>query len=117
MGAFFFSRKNIHKHPFHLVNSSLWPFSLALSLFNFFLILIAYFNNFFVVSIVFNFISSAWVIYSPVLYFLVLLFFLSRWVLDIIRESTFEGFHTVTVQLGIYFGMLLFVLSEIMFFF
>jgi heme/copper-type cytochrome/quinol oxidase subunit 3 len=37
--------------------------------------------------------------------------------LDIIREATFEGYHTLIVQSGIYFGMSLFILSEIMFFF
>jgi len=28
--------KNVHQHPFHLVNASLWPLSLSFSLFNFF---------------------------------------------------------------------------------
>jgi len=38
------------------------------------------------------------------------------WWRDIIREGTFEGQHTSTVQLGLRMGMLLFIVSEIMFF-
>ncbi|MBS1736523.1 MAG: cytochrome c oxidase subunit 3 [Bacteroidetes bacterium] len=37
--------------------------------------------------------------------------------IDIIREATFEGYHTTIVQTGLYFGMCLFIISEIMFFF
>jgi len=34
-----------------------------------------------------------------------------------VRESTFEGHHTNIVQLGLRYGMLLFIVSEVMFFF
>ena len=44
-----------------------------------------------------------------------LCFFL--WWRDIVREGTFEGCHTNIVQLGLRYGMLLFIVSEIMFFF
>jgi len=39
------------------------------------------------------------------------------WWRDVVRESTFEGHHTGIVQLGLRYGMLLFIVSEIMFFF
>ena len=39
------------------------------------------------------------------------------WFSDIIIESTFEGNHTIKVQQGVRFGMCLFIVSEIMFFF
>ena len=39
------------------------------------------------------------------------------WWNDIVREGTFEGQHTATVQLGLRQLVLLFVVSEIMFFF
>jgi len=39
------------------------------------------------------------------------------WWRDIIREGTFEGQHTFVVQKGLRMGMLLFIVSEIMFFF
>ena len=38
------------------------------------------------------------------------------WWRDVVRESTFEGNHTGIVQLGLRYGMLLFIVSEIMFF-
>jgi heme/copper-type cytochrome/quinol oxidase subunit 3 len=39
------------------------------------------------------------------------------WWRDIIREATYEGQHTMGVQIGMRWGMLLFIVSEIMFFF
>ena len=39
------------------------------------------------------------------------------WWRDIVREATFEGAHTNIVQLGMRYGVLLFIVSEIMFFF
>jgi cytochrome c oxidase subunit 3 len=39
------------------------------------------------------------------------------WWRDIIREATFEGQHTHAVQQGLRWGMILFIVSEIMFFF
>jgi len=39
------------------------------------------------------------------------------WWRDIIREATFEGQHTKAVQNGLRWGMILFIVSEIMFFF
>jgi len=39
------------------------------------------------------------------------------WWRDVIRESTYEGQHTVSVQVGLSYGFILFIASEIMFFF
>ena len=39
------------------------------------------------------------------------------WWRDITREATFEGWHTNIVQLGMRYGMVLFITSEVMFFF
>jgi heme/copper-type cytochrome/quinol oxidase subunit 3 len=39
------------------------------------------------------------------------------WWRDVIREATFNGHHTKTVQSGLRQGMILFIVSEIMFFF
>ena len=39
------------------------------------------------------------------------------WWRDIVREATFEEQHTVSVQRGLRLGMILFIVSEIMFFF
>jgi cytochrome c oxidase subunit 3 len=38
------------------------------------------------------------------------------WWRDVIREATFEGHHTPVVQIGLRFGMALFIASEVMFF-
>lgn len=41
----------------------------------------------------------------------------SLWWRDVIREATFEGSHTAKVQTGLKLGMILFIVSEVMFFF
>jgi heme/copper-type cytochrome/quinol oxidase subunit 3 len=46
-----------------------------------------------------------------------LFLFCSFWFRDIIREATFLGYHTRVIQKTIYWGMLLFIVSEVMFFF
>jgi len=38
------------------------------------------------------------------------------WWRDVVREGTLEGQHTSMVQLGLRFGMILFIVSEVMFF-
>lgn len=38
------------------------------------------------------------------------------WFRDLVRESTYCGFHTKIIQKTIYWGMVLFILSEVMFF-
>jgi cytochrome c oxidase subunit 3 len=45
-----------------------------------------------------------------------LLFAVSRWFMDIVIEATFQGFHTMKVQQGLRYGMILFIVSEVMFF-
>jgi cytochrome c oxidase subunit 3 len=48
----------------------------------------------------------------------VLFFFsVSHWFIDIIAESSYQGHHTRKVVQGLKYGMLLFIVSEIMFFF
>nr|YP_009478085.1 cytochrome oxidase subunit 3 [Anthoceros angustus]AVP12831.1 cytochrome oxidase subunit 3 [Anthoceros angustus] len=37
------------------------------------------------------------------------------WWRDVTRESTYEGHHTFVVQLGLRYGMILFIVSEVMF--
>nr|UUF92209.1 cytochrome c oxidase subunit III [Premocyathus sp. IS-2022] len=39
------------------------------------------------------------------------------WWQDIIREATFQGHHSLIVKQGLKYGMLLFILSEVLFFF
>jgi len=49
--------------------------------------------------------------------FIILLFVMFTWWRDIVREGTFEGQHTAEVQKGLRMGMILFIVSEVMFFF
>jgi len=47
----------------------------------------------------------------------VILYSMYTWWRDVIREATFEDQHTFAVQRGLRLGMILFIVSEIMFFF
>ena len=49
--------------------------------------------------------------------FVSLLFTFFVWWRDVVREGTYQGHHTKKVQTSLRYGMILFILSEIMFFF
>lgn len=49
--------------------------------------------------------------------FLTIIIFSFLWWRDVIRESLFQGFHTIIVQNGIKLGIILFIFREIIFFF
>ena len=95
----------VRRHLFHLVSVSPWPFFSSVFAFSFFMsfVFLLYslisFEEFFL-----------WCIYP-----LVLVMF--AWWSDIIRESTFLGYHTLVVQRGLRIGVVLFIISEIFFFF
>jgi len=48
--------------------------------------------------------------------FLAVLGMMAAWWRDVIMEATFQGHHTPVVQIGMRFGMALFIASEVMFF-
>lgn len=94
---------SLHKnHPFHLVDIRPWPILGSLRA----LILITgiikwfhFFNtNLFFISLI----SIILIIY--------------QWWRDISREATFQGNHTLSVSLGIRWGIILFITSEVLFF-
>nr|UGW52814.1 cytochrome c oxidase subunit 3 [Isocladus armatus] len=90
-------------HPFHLVNMSPWPLTSSLGAFLMVSGLVKWFHFF-----------------SPDLLAVgVLSVFLSmiQWWRDIVREGTFQGLHTRSVQTGLQWGMILFITSEVLFFF
>ena len=93
-----------HKHGYHLVDPSPWPTITAFSAFLFTFGLVLSINNFKG--------SFLW-IYGLYL----ILFMMFIWWRDIIREGTLEGQHTLLVKEGLQLGILLFIVSEIMFFF
>nr|WUG45711.1 cytochrome c oxidase subunit III [Apis cerana] len=88
--------------PFHMVTNSPWPIILSFSLMN-------------------SLISTAIWIYSSNILLMILnmtntVVIMMFWFRDIIRESTFQGLHTLYVINFLKFSMVLFILSELMFF-
>lgn len=93
------------KHGFHLVNYSPWPILCALVCLSLTVSGAFYIHGYSCGKL---FLSSC---------FLLLGYLLTCWWRDVIREGAFEGQHTLIVQTGLKVGMLLFIVSEIMFFF
>lgn len=89
-------------HPFHLVTPSPWPFLISISLLNNLIRIIRWFHNLNYI-ITFTIPSTLLCIY--------------QWWRDIIREATFQGLHTPNVYNNIRIGIILFIISEIIFFF
>nr|QBZ38100.1 cytochrome c oxidase subunit III [Cemus sauteri] len=89
-------------HPFHLVTKSPWPLMSSLSLMS---MLIAAVNFMLFKEIMFLITSSS-----------SLLINLYQWWRDVKRESSIKGDHTLIVKKMIKMGMILFILSEVMFF-
>ena len=90
------------KHPYHLPDPSPWPIigSLGGFLTVFGIILAAHYKNYIVLIL-------------GVLIVVATMFF---WWRDVIRESSTPGAHSPVVQLGLRYGMVLFISSEVMFF-
>jgi cytochrome c oxidase subunit 3 len=99
------SQGGVQKHPFHLVDPSPWPFMGALSAWLLTTGGVLYFHGY----------TSGGNVLSMGLVFL--LFTMFVWWRDVIREATYEGHHTERTQAGLRMGMLLFIVSEVMFFF
>jgi len=94
----------MQRHPFHLVKPSFWPFFTSLSFFFFALSFVGYMHFF----------CSFFVFF---MFFLSLLLCFLFWFMDVIFESTYQGYHTRAVQRGLRIGVILFIVSEVMFFF
>jgi cytochrome c oxidase subunit 3 len=88
-----------------MVNPSPWPFMVAIHLF---------FVLYFIVLHLHDYLYSRFYFTAAIA---ILTFCISHWFYDIIVEATFEGHHTEAVKNNIRLGMLLFILSEFMFFF
>ena len=90
------------KHPWHLVDPSPWPVLGSISAGLLTGGAVIWFHE-----------GGAWLM---IVGFLALLFTFFVWFRDVIREATFEGHHTGPVQIGMRYGMALFIASEVMFF-
>ena len=89
------------QHPYHLVDPIPWPAVGAVSAFLLAVGTISYMHG-----------QSLWLTVPGILGVLYTMF---MWWRDVIKESN-EGFHTPVVQLGLRYGMILFIASEVMFF-
>jgi len=93
------------KHPYHLVDPSPWPLVASLGCFFFTFGLVMFFHNYIgALSLTFTGFS-------------IIIYVMYTWWRDVVREATYEGQHTFQVQKGLRNGMLLFIISEVMFFF
>jgi hypothetical protein len=93
------------KHPYHLVDPSPWPLVAAMGCF---------FLTFGFVMFFHGYIGSSSMMLTGLI---TVLFVMYTWWRDIVREATYEGQHTKQVQIGLRSGMILFIVSEVMFFF
>nr|QCL17188.1 cytochrome c oxidase subunit 3 [Asotana magnifica] len=90
-------------HPYHLVNMSPWPLTSSMGA----LFLTSGLINWFYSS------SMTLIILSLMSIILSMI----QWWRDISRESTYQGLHTHKVQVNMKWGMILFITSEVLFFF
>ena len=90
------------KHPYHLVDPSPWPIVGAIGggMTVLGIIFVAHYGNYLLL----------------VLGALVVLATMFMWWRDVIKESRTPGLHTAIVRLGLRYGMMLFISSEVMFF-
>jgi len=95
-------QSKMFRQPFHLVEFSPWPFirgigSLSLT---FGLVLFFHFKSLVLITVALIILSlSAF-----------------QWWRDVTREGTIIGFHTISVTKGLRIGIILFIVSEVMFF-
>nr|UXX18303.1 cytochrome c oxidase subunit III [Aspidoscelis marmoratus] len=89
-------------HSYHMVNPSPWPVTGATAAFALTGGLVMWFhhNKLILLQI------------GLILLFLTMI----QWWRDVVRESTYQGHHTPTVQKGLRYGMILFITSEVFFF-
>lgn len=90
--------------PSHLVDVNPWPILTAFAAFSTVICLTSYFHGYA------QSLSSKFSFY-------VLIYTVTNWWVDVIREGVLEGQHTFSVQAGIKKGFILFICSEVMFFF
>jgi cytochrome c oxidase subunit 3 len=97
--------RNNQQHSFHLVDPSPWPFIGGMSALMLTFGGVLFMNGF----------KGGFSLLE--LGFVMLFYTMFCWWRDVIREGTYEGQHTASVQAGLKMGMILFIVSEVMFFF
>jgi cytochrome c oxidase subunit 3 len=94
--------KQLKNHPYHLVDTSPWPILGSLGTFTILVGFIKWFH-----------IHKTDLILLGLFINLLIIF---QWWRDVTREGTFQGLHTIKVTLGLRWGIILFITSEIFFF-
>ncbi len=94
--------KTTAPHPYHLVTPSIWPVCGALSAMSIAggIILAAHFHNYILLGI--GLCGTAFTMFV--------------WWRDVVRETRVPGLHKLITQIGLRYGMALFITSEVMFF-
>lgn len=91
------------RQPFHLVEIRPWPLTASIGALSLAIGLTSWFHLHQTTSLV---IATTIIILSII-----------QWWRDVIRERTFQGHHTSYVTTGLRWGMILFITSEVLFFF
>lgn len=91
------------RNPFHLVEFSPWPLVGSIGAFMLTVGLASWFHGYSLMPLILS--------------FFVVLITMFQWWRDIIREGTYQGFHTYQVGVGLRWGIILFIVSEVCFFF
>uniref|UniRef100_A0AAU7BA90 Cytochrome c oxidase subunit 3 n=1 Tax=Petrotettix serratus TaxID=3073472 RepID=A0AAU7BA90_9ORTH len=89
-------------HPYHLVNFSPWPLTGAIGAMITVLGLTKWFHHY----------NNSLLMLGILITTLTMI----QWWRDITREGTYQGLHTFAVSLGLRWGMILFIISEVFFF-
>jgi cytochrome c oxidase subunit 3 len=91
-----------YKHPYHLVEPSPWPLlgAFAGGVLVLGIIMIAHYGSYWMTAVGFLMVIAT-------------MFF---WWRDVLRESRTPGIHSPVVRIGLRYGMVLFIASEVMFF-
>ena len=89
--------------PFHLVEYSPWPLTGSAGGFSLVVGMVRWIHGF-----------GYWGVVLGLVLILVTIF---QWWRDVIRERSFQGHHTVAVTKGLRWGIILFIVSEVIFFF
>lgn len=93
---------NITRHPYHLVDESPWPLLRAMAAFFLTCGLVKWFHSYSISLILIG--------------LTIILIIMAQWWRDISSERAQQGLHTNIVELGLRWGIILFIVSEVFFF-
>nr|QWT71642.1 cytochrome c oxidase subunit 3 [Saussurella borneensis] len=89
-------------HPFHLVDYSPWPLTGAIGAMSMVTGMVKWFHT---MNTSLFFVGVMTIVLTMI-----------QWWRDVTREGTYQGLHTKVVSMGLRWGMILFIISEVFFF-